>query len=80
MRGGPYDSHANPHAHRGATLRGQSAVASLHEFVALIPFVVKRSKGQHIQEKKRGANSYCHTQLGGVVPSFTGERWVAGSF
>lgn len=53
-------------------------MASLHEFVSLIPFVVKSSKGQHIQEEKRGAHSYCHAELGGVVPGFTGEWWVAG--
>lgn len=74
MRGRPHHSHADAHAHGGATLRRQSAVASLHEFVALIPFVVKRGKGQHIQEKKRGAHGYCHAQLGGVVPSLSRER------
>lgn len=79
VRWGPYYSHANTHAHRRATLRGQSAVASLHKFMALIPFVIKRSKGQHIQEKKRGAYSYRHAQLGGVVPSLTGEGRVRGS-
>lgn len=79
MRWGPYYSHADTHAHRRAALRGQSAVASLHEFMALIPFVVQRGEGQHIQEKKRGAHSYCHTQLGGVVPSLAGEGRVAGS-
>lgn len=74
VRGRPHHSHADAHAHGGATLRRQSAVASLHEFVALIPFVVKRGKGQHIQEKKRGAHGYCHAQLGGVVPSLSRER------
>lgn len=77
VRWGPYDSHADTHAHRGAALRGQSAVASLHEFMALIPFVVKRGKGQHVEEKKRGANSDCHTQLGGVVPCLIREGRVA---
>ena len=79
VRRGPYHSHADAHSHCCATLRGQSAVASLHEFVALIPFVVKCGKGQHVEEKKRGAHSYCHAQLGGVVPSLVGEGRVAGS-
>lgn len=78
MRRGPDYSHANAHAHRGDALRGQPAVASLHEFVALIPFVVQRGEGQHVKEKKRGAHSDCHTQLGGVVPRLIGEGREAG--
>ena len=74
VRGRPDDSHSYSHAHRSTTLRGQPAVAPLHEFVALIAFVVKRGKCEHIQKKKRGTNGYCHTQLGRVVPRFPGER------
>lgn len=80
VRGRPDHSHSHPHAHGGTTLRGQSAVAPLHEFVALVAFVVKRSKREHIQEKKGGTDGDCHTQLGRVVPGFPGERQVGGSF
>lgn len=80
VRGRPDHSHSDSHTHRGATLRGQSAVAPLHEFVALVAFVVKRRKREHIQEKKRGTDGYCHTQLGRIVPGFAGERQVGGSF
>lgn len=68
-------------------------MTSLHEFVALVPFVVKCSEGQHVQEKKRSANSHGHTQLSGVVPrhawkgSIDGPlrtirriRWIGGDF
>lgn len=78
MRWGPYDSHANTHAHCRAALRGKSAVASLHEFMALVPLIVKCGKGQHVQEKKRGTDSYRYAQLGGVVPRLAGEGRIAG--
>lgn len=80
MRRGPYHSHADAHSRRRAAVRGQPAVTPLHEFVSLIPFVVKRGECQHVEEKQRSSNSYRHTQLGRVVPCFTGKRRVAGSF
>lgn len=74
-----HHSHANAHAQRGAPLRRESAVASLHEFVSLVPFVIKRSERQNVKEKKRGAHGYRHAQLRGIVPSLHGEGRVAGS-
>lgn len=81
VRWGPDHSHADAHAHAhgGDALRGQSAVASLHEFVVLIPFVVERGEGQHVEEEERGAHSHRHAQLRGVVPRLVGEGGEAGS-
>lgn len=79
MRWRSHNSHTDSHAHRGATLRGQSAVASLHKFVALIPFVVKCCEGQHVQEQERRTHGYGHAQLGGVVPGLAGKGRIPGS-
>lgn len=46
--------------------------------MALIPLVIKCGEGEHVQEKKRGANGHGYTQLGGVVPRLTGEGRIAG--
>lgn len=81
VRRRPHHAHADAHAHahRGDALRGQPAVAPLHEFVALIPLVVERGKGQHVEEEERGAHSHRDAQLGGVVPRLVGEGREAGS-